>query len=399
MTRDSHRFACDRLMVIIPDRLSDILRKGEVTPRYYNPGELFREVHIVLMNDDRPDPAAVQPMVGRAKLTLHNLIDSQGRFLLRTLGWQLPLLEPLLKRAVALARQVRPQLVRTHNNFLEGAVAQRLKRELGIPYVVSLHGVWDVDDRTTALGRTLALFRKKLERAALQDADAVIAVYSPIMRYARDYGARRVELIYNIVAGASVARKPGYVLHRPPRLVTINRQVAEKNPTNIIRAVAALDCDYTLIGTGPLHDALKALAASLGCGDRVHFIPSMPNAALCASLADYDLMVSHCDYWGMSKTMIEGALAGLPIVINKHPQIAIGEYEGGWLVECENSVAGYTRAISDLLASEARRAELGQRAAHMAKTRFDPATMEEKTVRLYRAAMALTAEADQFSRV
>lgn len=389
----------ERLMVIIPDRLSDILRKGEVTPRYYNPGELFGEVHIVLMNDDRPDPAAVQPMVGAAKLHLHNLIASQGKFLLRTLGWQLPLIEPLLRRAVALAREIRPQLVRTHNNFLEGAVAQRLKRELGIPYIVSLHGVWDVDDRTTAMGRTLAVFREKLERIALADADAVIAVYSPIVRYARDYGARRVELIYNIVAGAAVAVKTSYALNRPPRVITINRQLAEKNPSNIIRAVAELDCTYTLVGTGPLHEQLIALAAELGYGDRVRFIPSMPNAELCASLGEYDLMVSHCDYWGMSKTMIEGALAGLPIVINRHPQIAIGEYEGDWLVECENSPAGYKTAISALLADKSLRAALGQRARHVAHTRFDPAIMEEKTVRLYREAIGMTEEAGQFSRV
>lgn len=384
-------------MVIVPDRLTDIVRKGEVTPRYYNPGELFREVHLVLMNDDRPDPAAVQPMVGAARLELHNLIGSQGKYLLRTLGWQRPLLEPLLRRAVALAREVRPQLVRTHNNFLEGVVAQRLKSALGIPYIVSLHGVWDIDDRTTARGRVLAHFRRKLERVALADADAVIAVYSPIIRYAKEYGARRVELIYNIVAGASVARKRDYALNRPPRLITINRQLQEKNPANIIRAVAALDCRYTLVGTGPLHEPLKALAAELGCGDRVRFVPSMPNADLCASLAEYDLMVSHCDYWGMSKTMIEGGLAGLPIVINRHPQIAIGEYEGDWLVECENSPEGYRAALEGLLGSEERRAELGRRAAQVARTRFDPATMEEKTVALYREAMGLREEAGQFS--
>ena len=399
MSALDYKFTGDRLMVIVPDRLSEILRKGEVTPRYYNPGELFREVHIVLMNGDKPDPTAVQPMVGGARLHLHNLIDRQGRYLLRTLGWQRPLIEPMLRRALSLTREVRPQLVRTHNNFLEGAVAQRLKRELGTPYVVSLHGVWDVDDRMTLRGRTLAFFREKLERVALADADAAIAVYLPIVRYARDYGAKRVELIYNIVAGAAVGRKAGYALGRPPRLITINRQLAEKNPENIIRAVAALDCSYTLVGNGPLHEPLKRLAAELGCAGRVRFIPSMPNAALCASLADYDLMLSHCDYWGMSKTIIEGALAGLPIVINRHPKIAIGEYDGDWLIQCENSVEGYKSAIAGLLADEGRRAALGQRAEQIARTRFDPEAMEEKTVRLYREVMGVGAEVRQFSRV
>ena len=53
-----------RLMVLIPDRLSDLVSKGEITERYYNPGNLFDEVHIVMTNDDKPDPVALQKMVG-----------------------------------------------------------------------------------------------------------------------------------------------------------------------------------------------------------------------------------------------------------------------------------------------------------------------------------------------
>ena len=34
-----------RLLVVIPDHLSDIVAKGEIQPRYYNPGEVFDEVH------------------------------------------------------------------------------------------------------------------------------------------------------------------------------------------------------------------------------------------------------------------------------------------------------------------------------------------------------------------
>jgi glycosyltransferase involved in cell wall biosynthesis len=384
MTSPARRFEAGRLMVIVPDRLSDLVRKGEITARYYNPGELFREVHIVMLNDDRPDPAAVQPMVGGAKLHLHNLVGSRRLFFLKTLGWQIPLIEPLLQRGVALARQIRPQLIRTHNNFLEGVVAQRIKSELATPYIVSLHGVWDIDDRITAMGRISAAFRKKLELMTLADADAVIAVYAPIVRYARAYGAKRVELIYNIVAGKDISRKTNHDLGRPPRLITINRQVPEKNPSNIIRAVARLDCTYTVIGDGPLHGDLESLAAQLGCADRVRFITSMPNRQLCATLKDYDVMVSHCDYWGMSKTIIEGALAGLPIVINRHPETAIAEYDGGWIVECANTPEGYGTAVAELLASAERRRAIGEFAYQTARTRFDPEAMEQRTVALYR---------------
>lgn len=379
----SHRFEASRLMVIVPDQLSALIAKGEITERYYNPGELFREVHLVATNDDKPDLGVLQRSVGGAKLVFHSLPTGR-RYFLRSLGWQAALIEPFMARGLALADKVRPNLVRTHNNFLEGLLASRIKQRQEIPFVTSLHGVWDVDARGTAYDIVRATFRAKLERASLQAADAVIAVYAPIIRYAKAFGAKRVELIYNIVAGANITRKRDYTLSRPPRLLTVNRQLPQKNPENIIRAVAKLDCHYTIVGNGQLHESLRALASDLGCADRIEFIKAMPNAQLCAKLHEFDVMVSHCDYWGTSKTIIEAALAGLPIVINRHPQIPIEEYEGGWIVECENSAEGYEVAIGGIFANEEVRRNLGALAYKTAHERFDPAVMEQRTVALYR---------------
>ena len=36
------------LLVIIPDRLTNLINKGEVTERYYNPGNLFDEIHLMM---------------------------------------------------------------------------------------------------------------------------------------------------------------------------------------------------------------------------------------------------------------------------------------------------------------------------------------------------------------
>lgn len=385
----AHRHEAERLMVIVPDRLSDLIAKGEITPRYYNPGELFKEVHLVVTNDDRPALDVLQKAVGNAKLVFHNLPTGPRHFL-RTLGWQWPLIEPFLQRGLELAERVQPSLVRTHNNFLEGVFASRIKDKLNIPFVVSLHGVWDTDDRTTAYSILRAWFRAKLERFALASADAAIAVYAPIIRYARAFGAKRVELIYNIVGGGNIPRKKTYEVSKPPKLITINRQLPQKNPSNIIRAVAGMDCHYTIVGDGQLHDSLRALAAELGCADRVEFIKAIPNLELCAQLQDFDMMVSHCDYWGTSKTIIEAALAGLPIVINRHPEIEIDEYKGGWIVECENTPEAYKAAITGILADRERRESLGQLAFETARDRFDPGVMEQRTVDLYRELLART---------
>ena len=43
------------LLVLIPDRLSDVVVKGEIEPAYYNLGQLFDVVHILMTNDDQPN--------------------------------------------------------------------------------------------------------------------------------------------------------------------------------------------------------------------------------------------------------------------------------------------------------------------------------------------------------
>src|SRR5437867_2144980 len=77
-----------RLMVIVADKITELAEKGEITERYYNPGDLFDEVHLVLLNDDRPDPAVLRKTAGRATVTSHNL---SPRGLLRRTGYR-PLL-------------------------------------------------------------------------------------------------------------------------------------------------------------------------------------------------------------------------------------------------------------------------------------------------------------------
>lgn len=369
------------LLVIVSDRLTNIIKKGEITDRYYNPGELFDEVHILMTNDDRPSPEALQKTVGRAELHLHNLPADRGLFL-RSLGWQPLLLRNWVNRGLKLAGKISPSLVRTHGSFVEGYLAREIKRCLGVPYVISLHSMWDFS--LASLKEKLTRpFRKKLERMSLENADAVIAVYAPIVPYARKHGAKKVHLIYNAVAGHNISVKGGYKLSSPPRLITVNRQFRGKNPENIIRAVRDIDCHYLIVGDGVYHEYLVGLAKQLGCENKIEFVKAIPNEKLCGMLKDFDLMVSHCDYWGISKTTIEAALAGLPVVLNKHPSKPMLDFDGEWAVLCENSRESYEAAIRKLLASEELRAEYGRRAREHALACFEPARMESEVVSLY----------------
>jgi glycosyltransferase involved in cell wall biosynthesis len=375
-----------RLLVIIPDKLSDLITKGEITSRYYNPGELFDEVHILMTNDDNPDPEPLQKTVGKARLYLYNLPAGRKLFT-RSLGWQPFLLRRWVDKGLKIAEGISLHLVRVHNNFKEGYLAFKIKEKLGIPYVISLHGVWDRDEITTIKGKMVSFFKRKLEKLSLKNSDHVIAVYKPILRYAEKYGAPNISLIYNVVASKYLKEKKDYKIRGIPRIITVNRQVREKNPENIIRAISNIDCQYTIVGDGPYHEYLKTLARGVRVENKVEFIRAISNDRLCSMLSEYDLMVSHCDYWGVSKTLIEASIVGLPIVINEHPIEPIPEYEGNWLVLCKNTPEGYAQAIKGVLSDFEYRKKLGLSAKVYAKNNWWPEEMENNVAYIYREVM------------
>ena len=379
-----------RLMVIVPDRLSEIVRKGEVTARYYNPGDLFSEVHLVMTNDDTPDPAAVQPMAGSARLFLHNLPAGKTLFV-RSLGWRPWLLKGWTDRAVALAARIKPDLIRCHGNGLNAFAARAIRKELGVPYVVSLHGNPDIDYYRGRLGRTwtqklLGRAIEAIEILGIKDADMVLPVYSPIISYLEKHGITRHQVVYNVV-GQGSSPKSDYRLDRGNvRAMCVGRQeTLQKDPKHILEAIAGLpDVHLTLIGDGDLHDVLVAQAKRLGISDRVRFIRRMPNADVLKKMAHADIYVYASINYEISKTCIEAALTGLPVILNDRNGDPARELVGGHFLLVPDTCEGYREAIQRVINDDDFRENLGRKARRHAMENWAPEKTEAAFVEIYR---------------
>ncbi|WP_337996694.1 glycosyltransferase [Oleispirillum naphthae] len=381
-----------RLLVIIPDRISDILEKGEYQPGYYNPGEVFDEVHLLTTTDDHPPLDLLQRTVGSARLFLHNhpddltLVGRRPEFLTerRLRKWAKP--------GVEIARRVAPHLIRCHGADWNTYLASRIKAELGIPYVVSLHINPDVNPvrRFVGPGPTPAQARRNrfyehIEAAGLRNADLAMPVYRPILPYLHRIGAPRVEVCYNVLNTLHLREKTDYALHAPPRIVYVGRLFAEKNPAPIIRAVARLPgVALTIVGDGPIRGDLESLTEELSVADRVRFLPAVANDALCALLAEQDIFAVHSEYWEISKSVLEALLTGLPVVINRRSGEPVPELEGDFALKVEPTEEGYLAALRHLLEDDAARAALGGRAFAHARAAWAPAITEAKVAEIYR---------------
>jgi L-malate glycosyltransferase len=377
-----------RLLVLIPDRLSDLVRKGELTERYYNPGNLFAEVHVAMTNDDQVDRQAVQKMAGSARLFLHNLPDSRKAFV-STLGWRPWLLGNWVGKALELARSVRPTMIRCHGALLNALAAAKIKETMSIPYVVSLHINPDEDVRGRAQGlakRVVTWAQQDIERIALTNADLVMPVYQPIVPYLERLGVSHYEVCYNSLNPTHLQKKEDYRLHDPVRVISVGRQFEEKNSDNLIRAVVQLEnVRLTLVGDGSHHAYLRQVARGCNAGGRVEFIASLPNDELCRRLPQFDIFATHSEYWEISKSVLEPLLTGLPVVINKRLGAPVPELTGDICMLVSNSAEGYRQALERLIRDDDYRERLGRAAYAHAQKYWSPAVTEAKFVSIYRS--------------
>jgi glycosyltransferase involved in cell wall biosynthesis len=376
-----------RLLVVIPDRVTEILAKGEFSPRYYNPGNYFDDVHLVLMNDDRPDPAALQPIVGTAQVTLHNFAPAS----FEETWFRVPRLREWAADAVGIARSIQPHLIRAYGHYTSTFAAAEMKRALGVPLLVSLHGNPDVDYYRGRLGRT---WRQKFEGwmsrpyevASLRAADMVLPVYSPIVPFLKSIGVTRYEVVYNAV-GHGLEPRQSYPPKSQWRALCVGRQTRDqKNPASIIEALAELpEVELDLVGDGELHAGLQELARARGVEARVRFHRTMQNAGVLELMRQADLFVYQSDNYEISKGTMEASLAGLPVVLNRRRGGLADEVREGPYLVVDDTAAAYRDAIRKLIGDASLRADLGRRAAAYALQRWHPDRMEARIVDISRA--------------
>jgi len=389
-----------RLLVIVPDRISDILSKGEYQPCYYNPGQVFDEVHILTTTDDKPCLAELQKTVGDAKLQVHCLPDEPA-FIGKWPEWFSRLrLRCWAKPGVELARRIQPALVRCHGADWNCFLASRIKAELGIPYVVSLHINPDVNPVRRYISSPLTAEKRRhnrffniIESDGLRGSDLVMPVYRPIIPYLERLGVKKFKVCYNVLNSIYLQKKISYDLHKPARIIYVGRLIPEKNPDNIIRAISQLpDTVLTIVGDGPIRKKLEQLALDLGVADRVRFRYSVLNDELCLLLAEQDIFAVHSDYFEISKSVLEALLTGLPVIINHRSGDAVPELEGDFVTKVDNTAEGYLGALSRLLSDHAFREELGKKALAHARTHWSPEVTEAKYTAIYSAFLERTNE-------
>lgn len=293
------------------------------------------------------------------------------------------------------ASAIRPaDLVKTNQMF--GAhIALRAARHARRPLIVR-QGYGHYEHRVEEHGAESRAARRALayERRHLRAGDASIFTTPELAERATTrHGLEpaRVHVLPNYVEPSVWTPQ-----HQPPagdtafRLVFFGRFTEQKNLAALIEAAAATETALTLVGAGPLEEALRAQASSSGAD--VQWIGRLDQSDLRAVLATANAFVLPSHYEGHPKSLIEAMSHGMPVLAADSPGINAQVRDGATAVLMATSAQAIAEGIKRMRAlGREGRAALGAAARKEALTRFSVEAIAARERALF-AALLLEAQ-------
>lgn len=299
----------------------------------------------------------------------------------------------VLARLTQLLRAFRPHIVETHT-AKAGLLGRIAARAAGVPAVVHvfhghvLHGYYG-----PLRSGALAVMERGLARISTQILTVSDRVKQDLVQH-RVAAADAIDVVPLGFDLSPFVEARGGALRRElglgpdvPLVGIVGRMFPIKNHRLFLDAAAKLRSDpapqFVLVGDGDLRPAMEAHAASLGIGDRTHFLGwrrDIPQ--ICA---DLDVLVTTSDNEGTPVTIIEGMAAGCPIVATRVGGIPdlVRHGESGLLTPAGDAEQ-VARAIGRVLADPQAAACMAQRGRETALARFSRERLVADMDALYR---------------
>lgn len=368
-----------KICVFPNDPLLEYYKKGEIKPRYFNPKNFFDEVHVISLFGEDVKEDKVKIVAGKANFRIHvigkvNLLNRNKK----------------IKDVINIIKEIKPDIIRAYNPLLQGWVAARIKNELGIPLVISLHGDYDKDRRYFARKNKdyktylkLLYSKKTLEPYALKNADEVIIIYEFLRTYAKKMGAKSINLIHNRIdlSQFSPNVKPAFTESKPV-IICVGRLIKEKNQECLIKAIKEMDVILLIIGNGLEYENLVKLSRDLGIEEKVRFETSIPNEKIQEYYAGSTLFALPIKYGGFAIPALEAAASGLPVILPKQEFDPNPDIIRDFALLVKNDPESFKDAITKVISDNNLQRKMIQDGLDVTK-KINSDVMEEKEKDLY----------------
>jgi teichuronic acid biosynthesis glycosyltransferase TuaC len=298
----------------------------------------------------------------------------------------------LYARIVGLIRALhahhRIDLIHAHAPLACGHAAMLLRAELGIPYVVTVHGL-DAFSTLQVKG-TAGEWCRRISKRIYGNARRVICISEKVRDRVLEGmgGSCRTAVIYN---GADTEMfRPGPEQPEEPVILSVGNLIPIKGHEMLLRAVGALRSEFPkltceIIGDGPERARLQALARELKIADRVHFLGRRSRAQVAEAMRRCILFALPSRYEGLGCVYLEAMSCAKPVIACRGQGIAEVIRDGcnGVLVGADNEKE-LGQAMARLLRDEKARKKMGETARHTVLRSFTLADQATHLAHAYR---------------
>jgi len=300
-----------KLCVFPNDPIQAYYSKGEIKDRYFNPKNLFDEIHIISFSKDDVEVKKVQKIAGKAKLQIHCVgkINLKNRM-------------KNVHRIIRLLKSINPDVIRAYNPLVEGWFAATCSDKLEIPMFLSIHLQYDHTRKLAKKSNlkkylALKLTEKFLEPYVIKKATKITMVYRIIEPYIIRMGGVDFELLYNKIDYNQFVNSTSLDFLQKPLVISVGNLIKEKNHECVIKSMKNLDAHLLIIGKGKHKKQLLELIKKENLGKKITMIESVPHD----KIQDYYKSAHVFAYAydpeleGLPMPVIEAMASGLPVVI------------------------------------------------------------------------------------
>ncbi len=284
-------------------------------------------------------------------------------------------------------------LIHAHGPLPCGHAAMLLSRELGIPYVVSVHGL-DVLS-TIQVTSKAGEWCERISKRAYAASRRVICVSEHVREKVLEGMGRacRTSVVYNGV-DPQVFFPPEEGARDTSLILSVGNLIPIKGHDVLIRAVASLVSEFgsihlEIIGEGVELPRLRALAEQLQVSDRVQFRGRQTRAAVADAMRRCTIFALPSRYEALGCVYLEAMCVGKPVIGCRGQGISeiIDHGSNGFLVGPDNDKE-LALALAMLLRDQSRRRALGTAARDTILDSFTLKDQAQKLLPIYRECAA-----------
>jgi glycosyltransferase involved in cell wall biosynthesis len=289
----------------------------------------------------------------------------------------------LLDRVRRLHRRRPVSVIHAHAALPCGHAAAFLSRRLGIPFVVTIHGL-DVFNRCFEDG-IAARWRRKTSLQVYTSAHKTICISEKVRGLLADGISTPVpsEVIYNGTDPAFFAPAPAS--GGPPSILIVGNLLAGKGHELLLKAVARVkdshpDLHGHMIGEGADRDRFASLARDLGISDRIHFLGRRSRAEVAKAMQECTVFVLPSRYEGLGCVYLEAMACGKAAIgcWGQGIDEIIRHGINGWLIPVDG-LEELVQGLQALLGNSELRARIGEAAR---RTILDTLTLSHQARKL-----------------